>query len=203
MRALTYCEISESVDFETLKEKFYCDYLENIEKRKSVASVNESITTLLLLAETLGEIFGEKTLELKLKKDEKGRPFFENKQDIRFSLSHSGRYAACAVSTEGNVGVDIEMIPTDTKYEKIRERFFSEKEKNRASEGAEGFAKVWTRKEAYYKYRGGRINDLDSEKDERVEYDSFNIDGEYIITVCRDRKETGFTEPKCLKIGKK
>ena len=121
MKALTCCKIPNNIDLEQLCGVFDCrEYIEEIKKRKSRASINESCAALILLAETLKNEFNENTSTLKYKKDEYGRPYFLNREDISFSLSHSGEYAVCAVSTEGNVGVDIEKIPTDTKYEKIK-----------------------------------------------------------------------------------
>ncbi len=200
MKALTYCKIKDSIDPLQLCVAFDCrEYIEEIKKRKSRASINESCAALFLLAKTLKNEFHEDISTMKYKKDEYGRPYFLNREDISFSLSHSGEYAVCAVSTEGNVGVDIEKIPTDTKYEKIKERFFSERERSRAGESAKGFATVWTRKEAYYKYKGGQSHELDSEKDESVAYDSFEIEGKYTVTVCRGIKEGTFSTLKELK----
>ena len=203
MKALTYCKIQKNADPERLCEVFDCrEYIDGLKNRKSRASINESCAALFLLAKTFKNEFHENTSELRYKKDEKGRPYFENRTDIRFSLSHSGEYAVCAVSNEGDIGVDIEKIPTDTKYEKVKERFLSDGEKNRAGDSAEGFATVWTRKEAYYKYKGGQITDLDSEKDKDVTYETFDIDGEYKISVCYERNEkTVIEEPKALKNG--
>ena len=202
MKALTYCKIPDNADLMQLYGVFDCrEYIDGMKNRKSRASINESCAALFLLAETLKKEFHENTAELRYKKDEKGRPYFENREDIRFSLSHSGEYAVCAVSDEGDVGVDIEKIPTDTKYEKVKERFLSNGEKSRAGESAEGFATVWTRKEAYYKYKGGRITDLDSEKDENITYETFDIDGKYKVSVCYARNGiTVCEEPKSLKI---
>ena len=38
-----------------------------------------------------------------------GKPYFEN-ANIHFSISHCNGYAACAISEEGPVGIDIELI---------------------------------------------------------------------------------------------
>ena len=205
MKALTYCKIKDGIDPTQLCAMLDCrEYVEEIIKRKSRASVNESCAALFLLARTLEEEFNEDTSKLKYNKDEHGRPYFENRDDISFSLSHSGEYAVCVISTEGCVGVDIEKTPTDEKREKtekIKKRFFSEKEKTRAGEGCKGFAAVWTRKEAYYKYNGGRSHELDSENDKSVAYDSFEIAEEYIVTVCRDIKSEAFLALREIKAG--
>ena len=205
MKALTYCKIKDGIDPTQICTRLDCrEYVEEIIKRKSRASINESCAALFLLAKTLEDEFNEDTSILKYKKDEHGCPYFENREDISFSLSHSGEYAVCAVTTEGGVGVDIEKTPTDEKRErteKIKERFFSEKEKSRAEKSGKGFATVWTRKEAYYKYNGGRSHELDSENDKSVAYDSFEIAEKYIVTVCRDIKSEAFSEPREIKSG--
>ena len=195
MKVLTYCKIHGKTDPDRLLQVLDCrEYIDSVKQRKSRASVNESCTAVFLLAKTLEYVLKENTSQLKYRKDSLGRPYIEGREDIRFSLSHSGEYAVCAVSTEGNVGVDIEKIPTDKRYVRIKERFFSKKEKERAGESGTGFAGVWTRKESYYKYKEGKTYELDTENDESVSYDTFDIGGEYTVTVCRRREETAFSE---------
>jgi len=180
---LTYAEIPERkievFEAERLFGKIL--YIDSVAKRKSDISKKESLAALLLLAETLRSS-GTDPSGVTLEKDENGRPHIKENREIDFSLSHSGGIVACAVSTDGRVGVDIEKI-TD-KYERVAKRFFSEAEQGIAK-NAEDFVRVWTRKEAYYKFFGkGSLSELDSEADDGVNIESFLLDGEYFISVC-------------------
>jgi len=86
-------------------------------------------------------------------RDARGKPFFEAIPEIRFSLSHSGDLAACAVYNEP-VGLDIQHHVVCDK-EAIAKRFFHQDEyaylKKR---GFEPFFDVWTAKESYVKRSG-------------------------------------------------
>lgn len=74
-----------------------------------------------------------------------------------FSLSHSGEYAACAISEE-EVGLDVQRM-RKIPYDRLAQRFFPEREWKAllACEEAgrdELFYRLWTRKEAYGKFTG-------------------------------------------------
>ncbi len=80
---------------------------------------------------------------------------------LQFNLSHSGDWALCAVTTAGEVGVDIERVrPRAQAYRlKVAQRFFSAHEYHAInSAGPTGidsaFFSGWTRKEAYIKCHG-------------------------------------------------
>ncbi len=82
-----------------------------------------------------------------------GKPYFEN-ANIHFSISHCNGYAACAISEEGPVGIDIELI--HERIKKIAPKFLhkSELEKiNTLNEEAQlkEMSFVWAAKEAMYK----------------------------------------------------
>ena len=83
---------------------------------------------------------------------------------LQFNLSHSGDWALCAVTTTGEVGVDIERVRRRSQVHrlKIAQRFFSAHEYraiNSVSPAAidSAFFSGWTRKEAYIKARGDGI----------------------------------------------
>ena len=79
--------------------------------------------------------------------------------DLRFSLSHSGRHAAVAVTLGRAVGLDLELIEPGKDSFPIAERFFTEAElallrRCDDFERAARFARLWTVKEAVLKARG-------------------------------------------------
>ena len=83
-----------------------------------------------------------------------GKPFVPGGRE--FSLSHSGVLAVIALGDEA-VGADVEKIfsPSET----LSRRVFSERERRWAeAAGEEGFAFLWTRKEALLKCPGRGID---------------------------------------------
>jgi phosphopantetheinyl transferase len=82
-----------------------------------------------------------------------GKPYFVNKS-VHFSISHCNGFAACVISEEGPVGIDIELI--HERIKKVAPKFLhhSELEKiNILNEKAQlkEMSFVWAAKEAMYK----------------------------------------------------
>ena len=90
---------------------------------------------------------------------EKGKPFLSNNNHaLYFNLSHSHDRMICALSKEGEIGVDIEKVESDFK-EKVAQRFFSKEEyaqleKLPEEERVTTFYRIWSRKEALVKAVG-------------------------------------------------
>jgi len=92
---------------------------------------------------------------------ERGKPYLVTPEGVWFSISHSDRWAVCAISDEGEVGVDIQkIVPARTQ---IAERYFNAEQNARLRalpEGAEQnrlFTELWARREASIKARGGSV----------------------------------------------
>lgn len=82
----------------------------------------------------------------------------------RFSLSHSGELALCAVAQDREVGVDLERLRPVPEADHIASRWFSEDELRAyraAIDSLPGgaFLRVWTRREAYLKAVGLGLSD--------------------------------------------
>ncbi len=87
-----------------------------------------------------------------------GKPALHDHK-LEFNLSHSGDFALAAVTSEREVGVDIERIRSDMELESIARRYFSQSEVSEllaltSEQRIPGFFNCWTRKEAYIKARG-------------------------------------------------
>ena len=174
-------------------------YLDSVSERKNDGSKKESLAALLLLAEVFKEM-GIDASAISIIKDANGRPFLKGNKEIDLSLSHSDRFVACAVSTVGRVGVDIEKVPDNDRYERIGGRFLSDAERGIAK-NAEDFARVWTRKEAYYKFIGkGSLAEVDSERAEEGNVESYAVEGEYFISVCFEKSENICKTPQKITI---
>lgn len=107
----------------------------------------------ILLCELILRLYGKTDFDVKAGKN--GKPELDF---CFFNISHSGKYAVCAVS-DVPVGIDIEKM-TDFKR---RERYmlFSKEESDyvNETEEAERFYTLWTMKEAYIKAVGGTLGD--------------------------------------------
>lgn len=119
----------------------------------------------------------------KIVKGPNGKPYFPG-TDIHFNISHSGDYKVLAIA-DAPVGVDIERFrKADLRVAKR----FCENEYNYITQkdSEHRFFEIWTKKEAYLKYKGtGLRGGLDS-------FDVFSLPEdintfrfkEYFISVC-------------------
>ena len=100
---------------------------------------------------------------LKLGKNEYGKPFVEGMNGFEFNISHSGKWVVVGYG-KTPVGVDIEKIRRDEEVKKIASRYFTKGENEYILEKeelfSERFAEIWTGKESYLKYLGEGIGRL-------------------------------------------
>jgi len=89
-------------------------------------------------------------------KGEYGKPFFlPNSSGRWFNLSHTDGLVLCAISDEGEVGVDIETVKP--RREGLP-RYVMNDEEFAAFDGTwEDFTRIWTLKEASVKYQGTSV----------------------------------------------
>lgn len=129
----------------------------------------------------LGRRLGCAPVQVPISSAATGRPALAGCEKMDFSISHSRRHCAVAVSTRGRIGVDVEEVADFP--ERLANRWCSPGEADwlrqlPVCERARGFYKLWTIKEACGKARGtgirppldvvaepaaarGRANDLD------------------------------------------
>ena len=82
---------------------------------------------------------------------------------LNFNLSHSHEAALVALNIGRKIGVDIEYIKPEFKWQDIAERFFAPGEVQslhalQPEQQRRGFFDCWTRKEAYIKGKGGGLS---------------------------------------------
>jgi 4'-phosphopantetheinyl transferase len=89
---------------------------------------------------------------------EKGKPFFPTSPEVCFSISHSGAWWMCALSSQP-VGLDVQDHHPMPR-EKLSRRFFHpEEDAYLQARGYTPFFDVWAAKESYLKYTGQGITD--------------------------------------------
>lgn len=146
-----------------------------------------------LCRKAISDYCGISPAEIEFGYGAKGKPFAKN-LPLFFNKSHSGDFAVCVVS-DNEIGIDIEKI-RDINL-KVADRFATEKEKVYIRNSENGFFRIWTLKEAYFKCigtgLGADIKDVSFEingdsilcSKEGYEFSFIEIDKNYICSVCR------------------
>ena len=127
-----------------------------------------SLCAELLLNESVLSADDSMPLPLSIETDENGKPYLSGRP-YEFSLSHSGHFAACALS-DVPVGLDIQTL---AKYnEQLVKRFFADGEQEyirNANDRDTAFTRLWCRKESYLKAIGAGL---------RLPLNSFDLSGD-------------------------
>lgn len=99
-----------------------------------------------------------------------GKPVLagDSSDDLSFNLAHSGGWGLCAVTRGVAVGVDIEKLDWQLDYVKLAAGFFSTCEQDwlltvDLHRRRRAFFRIWTRKEAWLKGKGGGFSDPDQD----------------------------------------
>lgn len=152
MLKVYYANISD-IDPEADQELFSAYRKERLKTTKPLLSRRQGIGVELLLNEAVHRNWPVQRLPLTIETDEKGKPFCRALPGY-FSLSHSGDYAVCAVSSQP-LGVDIQK---KVRYRAdLPERCFSSDEREqlfKAADRDDEFIRIWALKESFVKAMG-------------------------------------------------
>ncbi len=185
-------EIRDADNFEKYKKYEKLIGRERREKIKLLrrdADKTVSLFAELLIKEELSRMTGERFEKIEIKKDEFGKPYAKNMEDIFFSVAHSKNHIIFAAA-ESPVGVDIEFMREVNL--KTAERFFAKEEyESVIAKGKREFFRIWTLKEAYVKMvgKGFRIppESFCVTSGEIVEISESAVYENYMISVCGGR----------------
>lgn len=83
-----------------------------------------------------------------------GKPYLQDDSKIEFNVSHAGSFALIALSTGGQVGVDIERYDRGIDAKGLRAYVFSPLERQSGLQTAEDFIDRWVAKESVLKALG-------------------------------------------------
>ena len=87
------------------------------------------------------------------------KPYFRTHPDLYASVSHSGGIWAAALTRDGPVGLDIQLLRRSPRRESIAGRYFHPNEAAaRAPDPDAAFSRIWCRKEAAVKLSGRGID---------------------------------------------
>ena len=143
--------------------------------------------------------FGIDPAAADIRKTKAGKPYLYGRDDVFFSLSHTGQIGVCSISDSQN-GVDAEQ--TGRANAAVASRFFTSRE-NRALAACGDydyyFTRLWTLKESFSKYVGEGIAamakvEIDLRGSPRVVSSPYGCQprfveltyGEYQISLCTD-----------------
>lgn len=148
-------------------ELYFYDLLSEDERARSVQIFSRTheknfILTRGILRRIIGDYLEIDPRKIKFSYGKYGKPFLYNpmkKNELYFSVSHSGNIFLCAFSKNSELGVDVEKIEHLEYFELIAEDFFYAGEilsfkKIPFLKRREYFFKHWTRKEAFIKMIG-------------------------------------------------
>jgi len=117
-----------------------------------------------VLRNLLGRYLGINAADLRFAYTEYGKPYLEpappnQTRALKFNLAHAGDLAVYAITTIGDIGVDLERLNPDFAGAEIAQRFFSPTEiasleQLPAPVRRLAFFNCWTRKEAFIKAKG-------------------------------------------------
>lgn len=123
--------------------------------------------------------------DFRILKTEKGKPYIEN-ENIFFNITHSGNLKAVAIG-QSKVGIDAEFLRKPNL--KVAKRFTKpEQDYILENDSDNRFFEIWTKKEAYLKYKGVGLSyglDKFNVLEMPSMFKTFEMDG-YIITVCSE-----------------
>jgi 4'-phosphopantetheinyl transferase len=135
--------------------------LETLQVRKNEIDKRQYAVTRWLLRHLLSAYdANEKANNWVFGKSEQGKPFINQPDlDLAFSISHSHERVAIAFSKDPTLGLDIEFMRSDVKFEKIADLYFTDQETEQLKrltpqEQKAYFFKVWTLKESIMKSTG-------------------------------------------------
>ena len=124
------------------------------------AKAHEFIVGRARLRQILSRYLDRAPAELSFSYGPYGKPALAGADDLQFNLAHSGDWLLLGVTAGRSLGVDLECIDPELGYASLARRYFSPDEQdlvNRTplNRRRRTFYRLWTRKEAYLKGRGG------------------------------------------------
>ena len=145
------------------------EYIDALRDRSHDASACESLFALALLYEQIRDLPGapSNTSSLAFTRNIMGKPYFKSSA-IKFNISHSKGYVACACAVGEEFGIDIEASEiTAERAERLAKRYFSDREAAEVIAHPEIFARKWTEKESRAKFHGESVEKILSEDKKR------------------------------------
>jgi len=165
-----------------------------ISKYKHIEDKVLSLYGELMIRMGLSKQLGLNHNELKFDFNEYGKPYCQIYTHMKFNLSHTRTCIIVCFSENKEVGVDVERLG-DPPFE-IMDFCFNKSEidyiNNSKVSKIRSFFEIWTRKEAYLKWKGtgmvSNLGEIDTYSMESPKFYSYTSE-EYFCTVCSESLE--------------
>ncbi len=110
----------------------------------------------------LAEYINDSVTDLRIDKKEFGKPFLPDYPELSFNMSHSGDILALAISSQRQLGIDVECYKARNTWNGLVKKCFAPEEAdywNRLDKAEQGqaFYQFWVKKEAFVKAVGKGI----------------------------------------------
>ena len=155
-------------------KKYDYSNLKHGERKKS-----ETVNGRELLKTAVLREFGVDSNTLIIEKGEHGKPYFSDREDIFFNISHSGDFVAVAVG-ECSLGIDIQVV--QNVRERMIDKLCNDDEKQFISncpDKDKSFIILWSLKESYIKAIGKGMSFPMSDINFKLEYFKDEAKGEF------------------------
>lgn len=150
-------------DFSKRIEK-YGRFLSSEEITRSIKFKFEKDRTLNIMARSSLRILSSLYLgitanAIEFKYGPYGKPDYNFQTELKFNVSHSGKFVVLAFVKDSEIGIDVEKVKTDFDALSLAENFFSITEINmlhnvQQDDVYNAFYRCWTRKESFIKANG-------------------------------------------------
>ena len=195
-------------EYALLSSSCSCTRQENLKLKRRRADQELSAIAETMCRYIVAEYTGYKFSQIEIKKDNNGRPYFEN---YILGISHTEGFVACGISMLP-FGVDVEKVADMDDYELIAKLYFHSYEYHDVvtyeGDKLRYFYKIWTLKECYMKCKGIGLTEalsgtyFNAEHDplctvsdcieERSHYFKIVELSEYIISICSELEQIEF-----------
>jgi len=107
----------------------------------------------------LGQWLNESPEQIVISKTEQGKPYLKYYPELSFNLSHSGDHVLFAMTSQGQLGVDIEVCKPRANLVGLVDKCFAKEEQAYwkqlpEADQVQAFYDFWTQKEAFVKATG-------------------------------------------------
>ena len=157
--AINPTQLSDS-SIEYLKTALIENEVEKLKRYKNKKAQHTALVTRAISRLVLAQYTTTQASQLTFKRNQHGKPeLINNKENLRFNLSHNNELIIIGVCIEDDIGCDIENPLRKVNIEPLTRRYFSKQEHNELCEltseiQQQRFFEMWTLKEAFVKATG-------------------------------------------------
>ncbi len=157
-----------NVDNFSKEIEMYRRFLSSEEITRSIKFKFEKDRTLNIMARSSLRILSSLYLgitanAIEFKYGQYGKPDYDFPTELKFNVSHSGKFVVLAFVKDSEIGIDVEKVKTDFDVLNLADKFFSTTEIKmlhnvQQDDVYNSFYRCWTRKESFIKAKGNGLS---------------------------------------------